>query len=51
MDERYHRLWILFKSRIAKESKKEETYTSRKDVFAEVLAEMDILEADVMLGE
>lgn len=51
MDEKYFRLWILFKEQIAKRAKEAAQFTTEKDMYTGLLEDMVILEAEVILED
>lgn len=51
MDEKYMRLWVLFKEQIAKRAKDAAQFTSEKDMYTSLLEDMAILEAEAILED
>lgn len=51
MDNQYQKLWILFRERIARASNQEDSYVAKNDVLLALLADMAILEAEVVLED
>lgn len=50
MDDRYHRLWILFRERMARRAN-EAFSTEKKEMYDWVLEETALIEAEVFLEE
>lgn len=51
MNETYHRMWILEKGRIARKLQKHMCSDEKRELLYEILVEMDLLEAEAVLGE
>ena len=51
MDDRYMRLWILFKEKVARRAKAAENFSTEQRLYNDFLAELAILEAEVILED
>ena len=51
MNEQYRRMWILEKEQIARKAKESGTDVRTRELLCNLLIEMDILEAEVVLEE
>lgn len=51
MDERYHRLWILAKERIARKAQANRFSDEKRELLHGLLVELDIMEAEAVLEE
>ena len=51
MDERYHRLWLLAKERIARKAHDHRYNDEKRELLHGLLAELDIMEAEAVLEE
>lgn len=51
MNEKYYRLWRLLQERVATESKNSERYSVSGEIYAKMLSDMAILEAEAVLED
>lgn len=50
MNKKYRYLWLLLQQRIARRSVTNSKYGTEKETLQEILAEMALLESDILLG-